>query len=115
MAETDTWPMASGDYVLGNEASSVAVLIVGRGAVEVPPDLYCIKGILKTENIGLERVIGHLLPLRHLEPAHLLHDLLQSGDLHQLTVDQKLLALVQRQPGVAIDALEFGILAHLSP
>ncbi|MHC1709685.1 MAG: hypothetical protein AB9819_04695 [Methanomassiliicoccales archaeon] len=61
MTETDTWPMASGDYVLGNEASSVAVLIVGRGAVEVPPELYCIKGILKTENIGLERVIANVI------------------------------------------------------
>jgi len=61
MAETDTWPMASGDYVLGNEASSVAVLIVGRGAVEVPPELYRIKGILKTENIGLERVIANII------------------------------------------------------
>lgn len=61
MAERDTWPLASGDYVLGNEASPVAVLIVGRGAVEVPPDLYCIKGILKTENIGLERVIANVI------------------------------------------------------
>lgn len=61
MVETDTWPMASGDYVLGSEASPVAVLIVGRGAVEVPSDLYCIKGILKTENIGLERVIANII------------------------------------------------------
>jgi tetrahydromethanopterin S-methyltransferase subunit A len=61
MVETDTWPMASGDYVLGNEASPVAVLIVGRGAVEVPPELYRIKGILKTENIGLERVIANII------------------------------------------------------
>lgn len=61
MAETNTWPMASGDYVLGNEASPVAVLIVGRGAVEVPRELYRIKGILKTENIGLERVIANVI------------------------------------------------------
>jgi len=61
MAETDTWPTASGDYVLGNEASPVAVLIVGRGAVEVSPELYRIKGILKTENIGLERVIVNII------------------------------------------------------
>lgn len=61
MTETDVWPMASGDYVLGNEASPVAVLIVGRGAVEVPPELFRIKGILKTENIGLERVIANII------------------------------------------------------
>jgi len=61
MEGTDTWPIASGDYVLGNEASPVAVLIVGRGAVEVAPELYCIKGILKTENIGLEKVIVNIV------------------------------------------------------
>ncbi len=61
MTEPNMWPMASGDYVLGSEASSVAVLIVGRGAVEVPPELYRIKGILKTENIGLERVIVNMI------------------------------------------------------
>lgn len=61
MTEPNTWPMASGDYVLGSEASSVAVLIVGRGAVEVPAELYRIKGILKTENIGLERVIVNVI------------------------------------------------------
>lgn len=56
-----TWPLASGDYTLGDEASAVAVLIVGRGAVEVPGELFCIKGILKTENIGLEKVIVNVI------------------------------------------------------
>lgn len=61
-AQTNSdWPLASGDYVLGNEASPVAVLIVGRGAVDVPPELFCIKGILKTENIGLEKVIVNIV------------------------------------------------------
>ncbi len=39
------WPIASGDYIIGNEDSPVAVLIIGRGAVDVPLDLFCIKGI----------------------------------------------------------------------
>lgn len=47
--------------MIGNEGSPVAVLIVGRGAVEVPPELFCIKGILKTENIGLEKVIVNIV------------------------------------------------------
>jgi len=59
--ETDVWPVASGDYAIGNDASPVAVLIVGRGAVDVPPELFCIKGILKTENIGLEKVIANIV------------------------------------------------------
>ncbi|MCG7840836.1 MAG: hypothetical protein MIO87_02875 [Methanomassiliicoccales archaeon] len=57
------WPITSGDYVLGNERSPVAVLIIGRGAVDVPLDLFCIKGILKTENIGLEKVIANIISL----------------------------------------------------
>jgi len=61
LVERDTWPVASGDYVLGDEGSSVAVLIIGRGAVDVPAELFCIKGILKTENIGLEKVIVNII------------------------------------------------------
>ncbi len=61
MEGTNAWPVVSGDYVLGNEASPVAVLIVGRGTVDVPKDLFCIKGILKTENIGLEKVIANIV------------------------------------------------------
>jgi tetrahydromethanopterin S-methyltransferase subunit A len=59
--EDEDWPITSGDYVLGNLASPVAVLIVGRGAVDVPTDLFCIKGILKTENLGLEKVIVNII------------------------------------------------------
>lgn len=55
------WPIASGDYVIGSATSPVAVLIVGRGAVDVPTDLFRIKGILKTENIGLEKVIANIV------------------------------------------------------
>jgi tetrahydromethanopterin S-methyltransferase subunit A len=45
-----------GDYVLG-KGRCVAVLIIGRGAVELPEELYRVKGIMKTENIGLEKVV----------------------------------------------------------
>lgn len=61
--EGEEWPITSGEYVLGNQSSPVAVLIVGRGAVDVPTDLFCIKGILKTENIGLEKVVANIISL----------------------------------------------------
>ncbi|MBN1109987.1 MAG: hypothetical protein JXA45_04420 [Methanomassiliicoccales archaeon] len=57
----DDWPVCSGDYVLGNSGSPVAVLIIGRGVVEVPSHLFNVKGILKTENIGLEKVIANIV------------------------------------------------------
>jgi tetrahydromethanopterin S-methyltransferase subunit A len=59
--EDTEWPITSGEYVLGNMSSPVAVLIVGRGAVDVPAELFCIKGILKTENIGLEKVVANII------------------------------------------------------
>lgn len=59
--EDTEWPITTGEYVLGNRASPVAVLIVGRGAVDLPTDLFCIKGILKTENIGLEKVVVNII------------------------------------------------------
>ncbi len=55
------WPLYPGDYVIGDPASHVAILIVGRGAVDVPPDLFCIKGIMKTENVGLEKVLLNII------------------------------------------------------
>ena len=55
------WPTYPGDYVIGDPASHVAILIVGRGAVELPSDLFCIKGIMKTENVGLEKVVLNIV------------------------------------------------------
>lgn len=55
------WPSYMGDYLLGNEESRVAVLIVGRGTVDVPSDLYRIKGTVKTENLGLEKVLLNIV------------------------------------------------------
>jgi tetrahydromethanopterin S-methyltransferase subunit A len=49
-------PPLPGDYEIG-EGSCTAVLIIGRGAVEVPRGLFRLKGIMKTENIGLEKVV----------------------------------------------------------
>ncbi|HUL38885.1 MAG TPA: hypothetical protein VLU38_01215, partial [Methanomassiliicoccales archaeon] len=55
------WPVVQGDYVLGAPSSPVAVLIIGRGQVDLPRELYCIKGTVKTENMGLEKVIVNII------------------------------------------------------
>ncbi|OPY31706.1 MAG: Tetrahydromethanopterin S-methyltransferase subunit A 1 [Methanomassiliicoccales archaeon PtaU1.Bin124] len=55
------WPSYKGDYILGNEESRVAILIIGRGTVDLPPDLYRIKGTVKTENLGLEKVVLNIV------------------------------------------------------
>jgi tetrahydromethanopterin S-methyltransferase subunit A len=63
------WPQYQGDYSLGSDTSHVAVLIIGRGAVDIPPEYYRIKGTVKTENLGLEKVILNVVSnpsIRHL-------------------------------------------------
>ncbi|HSV42367.1 MAG TPA: hypothetical protein VLH13_03030 [Methanomassiliicoccales archaeon] len=55
------WPPYSGEYVLGSTSSDVAVLIIGRGDVSVPEHLFQIKGIMKTENVGLEKVVLNIV------------------------------------------------------
>lgn len=63
------WPQYQGDYSLGNDSSHVAVLIIGRGAVDVPSENYRIKGTVKTENLGLEKVVLNIVSnpsIRHL-------------------------------------------------
>ena len=56
-----TWPIVKGDYVIGSPTSPVAVMIIGRGQVDLPNDRFCIKGTVKTENMGLERVIVNIV------------------------------------------------------
>jgi tetrahydromethanopterin S-methyltransferase subunit A len=55
------WPSYLGDYILGSEDSRVAILIIGRGTVDIPADLFRIKGTVKTENLGLEKVVLNIV------------------------------------------------------
>jgi tetrahydromethanopterin S-methyltransferase subunit A len=56
-----TWPVAPGDYEIGDTDSPVAVLIIGRGTVTLPDRRYAIKGTVKTENMGMEKVITNIV------------------------------------------------------
>lgn len=55
------WPIVQGDYCIGLSSSPVAVLVIGRGQVDIPPDRYAILGSVKTENMGLEKVIVNII------------------------------------------------------
>ena len=57
----ETWPVIKGDYELGSSDSPIAIVVIGRGAVEVPATKYAIKGTVKTENMGLEKVIVNII------------------------------------------------------
>jgi tetrahydromethanopterin S-methyltransferase subunit A len=55
------WPPAPGDYDIGDKESPIAILIVGRGQVNIPKEDFAIKGVLKTENVGLEKVVVNII------------------------------------------------------
>jgi tetrahydromethanopterin S-methyltransferase subunit A len=59
--ERINWPVVSGDYVVGDGQSPVAVLIIGRGTVDVSGHSVAIMGTVKTENMGLEKVITNII------------------------------------------------------
>jgi tetrahydromethanopterin S-methyltransferase subunit A len=52
------WPL---DYEVGSEKCPIAILIVGRGQVKIPKEDFAIKGVLKTENVGLEKVVANII------------------------------------------------------
>jgi tetrahydromethanopterin S-methyltransferase subunit A len=56
-----SWPIVAGNYKLGSPDSPVAVLIIGNGAANVPLDLVRVFGTMKTENLGLEKVIVNII------------------------------------------------------
>ncbi len=53
--------MVPGDYTLGNQHSPIAILIIGRGQVDIPKERFNIMGTVKTENLGLEKVILNVI------------------------------------------------------
>lgn len=55
------WPPVPGDYDVGDEESPIAILIVGRGQTKIPKEDFAINGVLKTENVGLEKVVANII------------------------------------------------------
>lgn len=55
------WPIALGDFEVGSTDSPVAIVIIGRGVVDLPKHIYAIKGTVKTENIGIEKIIANTI------------------------------------------------------
>jgi tetrahydromethanopterin S-methyltransferase subunit A len=59
--DTTSWPVVPGDYVVGEKENPIAILIIGRGTVELPSHQVAIKGTVKTENMGMEKVITNII------------------------------------------------------
>jgi tetrahydromethanopterin S-methyltransferase subunit A len=49
-----------GDFVLGNPESCVAVVTLAEG-VELPKDKVAVYGNMKTENLGIEKVVANVI------------------------------------------------------
>jgi len=52
----ETWPILSGKYEIGNKSSSVAIATLSS-KINFPKDLFTLCGEMRTENLGVERVI----------------------------------------------------------
>ncbi|MDD1770175.1 MAG: hypothetical protein LUO79_03730 [Methanomassiliicoccales archaeon] len=55
------WPIVAGNYKVGSIDSPVAVLIIGNGTARVPLEKVRMVGTMKTENLGLEKVIVNVI------------------------------------------------------
>jgi tetrahydromethanopterin S-methyltransferase subunit A len=55
------WPIAPGDYEVGDPKNPVAIVFFGAKKVMIPPELYAIKGVCDTENIGIEKMIVNIV------------------------------------------------------
>lgn len=52
----ETWPILSGKYEVGNKSSSVAIATLSS-KISFPKDSFTLCGEMRTENLGVERVI----------------------------------------------------------
>jgi tetrahydromethanopterin S-methyltransferase subunit A len=55
------WPIAPGDYEIGDPQNPVAIVFFGSKKVTIPPEFYAIKGTCCTENIGIEKLIVNII------------------------------------------------------
>lgn len=59
---SENWPPVTGDYIVGNPESPVAVATLASHIEEIPSAAgAAIAGPCKTENLGLEKVIANLI------------------------------------------------------
>lgn len=60
-SEEKKWPVAPGNYEIGDPMSPVAIVFFGSRDVTLPPKLYAIKGRCHTENIGIEKIVVNVI------------------------------------------------------
>ena len=58
----DTWPVVSGDYIVGDPESPVAVTTLASHNEDIPAAAgAAIAGPCKTENLGIEKVVANII------------------------------------------------------
>lgn len=56
MKISEKWPVLSGKYEIGNKEASVAIVTISS-KLNFPKDIFTLTGEMRTENLGIERVI----------------------------------------------------------
>jgi tetrahydromethanopterin S-methyltransferase subunit A len=59
------WPVLSGNYLIGNPKSNVAIVTI-TSKMQFPREICAISGEMKTENLGVERVIINTISNAHI-------------------------------------------------
>ena len=58
----DNWPVVSGDYIVGDPESPVAVTTLASHNEDIPASAgAAIAGPCKTENLGIEKVVANII------------------------------------------------------
>ncbi len=58
----DNWPVVSGDYIVGDPESPVAVTTLASHNEDIPAAAgAAIAGPCKTENLGIEKVVANII------------------------------------------------------
>ncbi len=59
------WPVLSGNYLLGDPKSNVVIVTI-TNKMQFPREICAISGEMKTENLGVERVITNAISNAHI-------------------------------------------------
>jgi tetrahydromethanopterin S-methyltransferase subunit A len=62
---SDKWPVTSGKYVLGNREAQVGIVTIASH-LEFPKEIFTLCGEMRTENLGIERVIVNTIANCHM-------------------------------------------------
>ena len=101
-APADGWPVISGDYIVGDPESPVAVTTLASH-IEAELSGAAIAGPCKTENLGIEKVVANIISNVPLEGVERFQQQLEIVDLIDTedvgAIQSKINECIEKDPG----------------